>query len=125
MFIRRLYIYIYDVGGLLCLYAVYIYDVDGLLRLYAVYTWYGKAFENLSREVNGFKDRLTLMGKGEETENLYILQEIEIKLNNEDKQKWLEHMGDKINDLCKWLESQSHETITSSPKFFYTVNQLK
>ena len=45
------------------------------------------SFVNLSHEINKFRDRLTDMGKANEVENSYVLQEIESKLNNEDKHK--------------------------------------
>ena len=72
-----------------------------------------RAFEKLSREVNGFRERLYILGKGQDVENTYVLQEIEGKMNNEDKHKWYEHMGEnidtrKVEDLCQWLESQAH-----------------
>ena len=52
-----------------------------------------KSFDNLSREANNFQDRLRIMGKDSDAENTYVLQEIENKLNPEDKQKWLEYMA--------------------------------
>ena len=57
-----------------------------------------KTYEILSHEVNGLTDRLNLMAKEAEVENTYILQEIENKLSNEDTQKWLEYMGDQVDE---------------------------
>ena len=87
--------------------------IDDIRRLSIVRKGDYKAFENLSREVNGFRRRLHLMGKEDEVENTYVLQEIEGKLNQEDKQKWLESKGllideRKVEDLCDWLENQAH-----------------
>ena len=87
--------------------------IDDIRRLSFSQKGDHKSFEKLSGEVNGFKDRVRTMGKAEEAENTYALQEIERKLNNEDKQKWLEYMGVRIDDrtagdICEWLENQSH-----------------
>ena len=87
--------------------------IDDIRRLGLVRKGDHKTFEKLSREVNGFKDRLTTMGKANEVENTYVLQEIEGKLCHEDKQKWLESMGSNIDDrtvgkMCEWLEYQAH-----------------
>ena len=72
-----------------------------------------KSFEKLAHEANTFAARLRLMGKEGDVENTYILQEIEGKLNQEDKQRWLESTGEGIDgrtvsDLCDWLEKQTH-----------------
>ena len=87
--------------------------IDDIRNLHVVKKGDHKTFEILSREVNGFRDRLNLMSKEAEVENTYILQEIENKLNNEDKQKWLEYMGNKVDerkvkDICNWLEKQAY-----------------
>ena len=71
------------------------------------------AFEILSMKVNEFYEKLVLMGKREDTENSYVLKEIESKFNTEDYQKWLEYCGDRIDyrrvgDLVTWLDKQTH-----------------
>ena len=72
-----------------------------------------KSFEQLSLKVDEFYDRLKLMGKEDDVENSYVLKEIESKLCYEDMQKWLESMGENVDErrvqnLMKWLESQAH-----------------
>ena len=72
-----------------------------------------KAFEHLSVRVNEFYDRLKMMGRKNESENSYILKEIESKLNYEDQQKWLESQGDNVDyrtveNLARWLDQQTH-----------------
>ena len=71
-----------------------------------------RSFEQLTFQVNDFNDRLNLMGLQREAENSYVLKEIESKLNQEDTQKWLESLGDRVDtrqvgDLLLWLESQT------------------
>ena len=53
------------------------------------------------------------MGHGAESENSYILKELESKLCLEDVQKWLWSMGTKVDrrrdeDLVKWLGAQTN-----------------
>ena len=72
-----------------------------------------RAFEQLSLKVDEFYDRLTLMGKTNDVENSYVLKEIESKLCYEDMQRWLESLGNQVDerrvqDLMKWLEHQTH-----------------
>ena len=60
------------------------------------------------------------MVKAHEAENMYILQEIESKLNSEDKQKWLESMGSGIDkrsveDVCNWMDKQAYIRRLSLP----------
>ena len=45
-----------------------------------------KSFEKLACEVNGFKDRLLLLGKDADIDNTYVLQEIESKMSHDDQQ---------------------------------------
>ena len=70
-----------------------------------------RGFERLTYEANNYRDRLLEMGCGAESENSYVLKELESKLCTEDIQKWLESMGDrmderKVEDFVKWLEHQ-------------------
>ena len=84
-----------------------------------------KAFEQLTFQVNDFHDRLKLMGLEREAENSYILKEIECKLNQEDSQKWLESLGNRIDtrrvdDLLHWLEVQTKLRRISNISFSYS-----
>ena len=72
-----------------------------------------RSFENLNIKVNEFYDKLTMMGRDRDVENSYILKEIESKFNRIDLQKWLESLGDNVddrtvNDLVTWLDKQTH-----------------
>ena len=79
------------------------------------------AFEKLSYEANAFRDRLQEMGLEAESENTYILKELESKLHTEDFHKWLEYMGNQVNqrkveNLVAWLEYQRNlRRISNSP----------
>ena len=71
-----------------------------------------KGFEQLTFQVNYFRDRLCLMGLEKEADNSYILREIENKLNQNDMQKWLESTWKRVDkrrvgELLNWLENQT------------------
>ena len=72
-----------------------------------------KPFERLSYEANAFRDRLREMGFAAESENTYILKELESKLHIDDFHKWLEYMGEnldtrKVENFVRWLEYQTN-----------------
>ena len=88
-----------------------------------------RAFEELAYQANSFRDRLLEMGCAAESENSYILKEIESKLNTGDVQKWLESMGDavdvrKVEDLVEWLEKQTKLRRISSNKNQHQIAAL-
>ena len=70
------------------------------------------------------------MGCAAESENSYVLLELEGKLCTDDYQKWLESMGDafyvrKVEDFVKWLELQRNLrriSNASSYKFHTSLN---
>ena len=66
---------------------------------------------NVTYEASNFRDCLLEMGCAAESENSYVLLELEGKLCTDDYQKCLESMGDvfyvrKVEDFVKWLELQ-------------------
>ena len=71
-----------------------------------------KSFEILSFHVNDFHDRLRLMGLTNQADNSYVLKELEGKLNQDVLQKWLESLGNRVEQrrveqLMTWLENQT------------------
>ena len=87
--------------------------IDEIKSLKVIRKWDFEAFKDLSMKVNDFYEKLMLMGKREDAENSYVLKEIESKFSTEDYQKWLESLGDDVDnrtvrDLVIWLDKQTH-----------------
>lgn len=87
--------------------------LDDIRKLDIVKKGDHKSFQNLSREINSFRSRFRIMGMENELENAFVLQELECKLNYDDRQKWFESLNEsiedrKVEDFCNWMNSQAH-----------------
>ena len=78
-----------------------------------------KGFDELSHEAEAFRHRLLEMGYSAESENTYILKELESKLNTADLQKWLKNTFGNAVKLHPRIFSYFGDDITVPKKAIY------